>query len=101
MSSLQLLFSKDVDSNSLATAALPIKGNIVVPRWDALIPQCSSEPMIIEAVPSPSCLGKYSQFACTIFIRMSLYLRSFSAYAWHLCHFGLPIHNHVVSHLLF
>src|SRR4051812_34913177 len=76
MSSLQLLFSEDVDSNGLATAALPIKGNIVVPRWDILMPQCSSEPMIIEAVPPPSHLGKYSHFARALFICSSLYLRA-------------------------
>src|SRR4051812_14125896 len=97
MSSLQLLFSEDVDSNSLATAALPIKGNNVVPRWDVLMPQCSSEPMIIEVVPSPSHPGNYSHFACALFICS----RSCSAYAWHLCHFGLPIHNHIVAHRLF
>ena len=65
------------------------------------MPQCSSEPMIIEAVPPPSHLGKYSHFARALFICSSLYLRSCSAYAWHLCHFGLPIHNHVVAHRLF
>src|SRR3954464_14915322 len=101
MSSLQLLFSEDVASNGLATAALPLKGNIVVPRWDVLMPQCSSEPMTIEAVPSPSCLGKYSQFARTLFRRMSSYPRSCSAHPWHLCHLVLPIHNHVVAHCLF
>src|SRR5436190_8024444 len=101
MSLLQPLFSEDVNSNGLATAALLIKGNIVVPRWDVLMPQCSSEPMIIEAVPPPSHLGKYSHFARALFICSSLYLRSCSAYAWHLCHFGLPIHNHVVAHRLF
>src|SRR5436189_4310480 len=101
MSSLRLLFGKDADSNGLATAAIPTKGNIVVPRWDVLVPQCSSEPMIVETAPPPSCLGKYLHFACALSICTSLYLRSCSAYAWHLCHFGLPIHNHVVAHRLF
>src|SRR3954469_16680999 len=101
MSSLQLLFSEDVDSNVLATAALPIKGNIVVPRWDVLIPQCSSEPMIIETAPPPSRSGKYLHFARALSICTSLCFWSCSASAWHLCHFGLPIHNHVNAHRFF
>src|SRR5436190_7973128 len=101
MSSLRPLFGEDVSSNSPATAATPTKGDIVVPRWDVLVPQCSSEPMIVEAAPPPSCLGKYLHFACALFICTSLYLWSCSACAWHLCHFGLPIHNHVVAHRLF
>src|SRR5436189_3468119 len=32
---------------------------------------------------------------------MSSYPRSCSAHPWHLCHFGLPIHNHVVAHHFF
>src|SRR5436189_2656079 len=32
---------------------------------------------------------------------MSSYPRSCSAYPWHLYHFGLLIHNHVVAHRLF
>src|SRR4051812_5508737 len=32
---------------------------------------------------------------------MSSYPRSCSAHPWHLCHFGLPIHNHVVAYRLF
>src|SRR3954467_15361854 len=100
MSSLQLLFNEDVDSNVLATAALPIKGNIVVPRWDVLMPQCSSEPMIIETAPPPSRSGKYFHFARALSICTSLCFWSCSASAWHLCRFGLPIHNHVVAHRL-
>src|SRR3954471_14529738 len=92
MSSLRLLFDEDVDSNSLATAALPTKGNIVVPRWDVLVPQCSSEPMIVETAPRPSCLGKYLHILLAFSTCTSL---------CRLCHSGLPIHNYVNAHRFF
>ena len=57
--------------------------------------------MIVETAPPPPCLGKYLRFPRAFSACTSLYLRSCCAYAWHLCHFGLPIHNHVVAHRLF
>src|SRR3954470_21788333 len=92
MSSLRLLFGEDVDSNGLATAAAPTKGDIVVPRWDVLGPRCSSEPMVVETAPAPPWSGKYLHFLRAFSTCMSL---------WHLCHSGLPIHNHVIAHRLF
>src|SRR4051812_17976606 len=92
ISSLQLLFDEDVDSNGLATAALPTKGDTVVPRWDVLVLQCSSEPMNVKTAHPPPCPGKYLRF-----------LRAFSTCTslWRLCHSGLPIHNYVGAHRLF
>src|SRR5438270_6367163 len=91
MSSLRPLFGEDVDSNGLATAAIPTKGDIVVPRWDVLVPRCSSEPMIVKTAPPPPCLSKYLRFPCDFSPCTSLYLRPHSTCTWHLCHSGLPI----------
>src|SRR3954466_9958952 len=91
MYSLRRLFGEDVSSNGLATAATPTKGDIVVPRWDVLVPRCSSEPMIVETAPPPPCPGKYLHFPRAFSACTSLYLWSRSTCAWHLCHSGLPI----------
>src|SRR3954471_13230965 len=62
MSSLRPFFGEDVDSNGLATTATPTEGDIVVPRWDVLVPRCSSEPMVVETAPAPPWSGKYLHF---------------------------------------
>src|SRR3954466_12150367 len=92
MSSLRPFFDENGASNGPATAATPTKGDIVVPRWDVLVPRCSSVPMIVETTPLPSWPGKYLHI-----------LRAFSTCTslWHLCHSGLPIHNYVNAHRLF
>src|SRR5436190_7986412 len=92
MSSLRPLFGEDVDSNGLATAAAPTEGDIVVPRWDILVPRCSSEPMVVETAPPPPWSGKYLHFIHAFSTCTSL---------WHLCHSGLSIHNYVIAHRLF
>src|SRR3954462_10618931 len=91
MSSLRRLFGEDVSSNGPATAATPTKGDIVVPWWDVLVSRCSAEPMIVETAPPPPCPGKYLRFPRASSTCTSLYLRSRSTCAWHLCHYGLPI----------
>src|SRR3954468_214560 len=91
MSSLRPFFGEDVSSNGPATAATPTKGDIVVPRWDVLVPRCSSEPMIVETAPPLLCPGKYLRFPRAFSACTSLYLRSRSTCAWHLCHSGLLI----------
>src|SRR3954471_858748 len=91
MSSLRPSFGEDVASNSLAAAATPTEGNIVVPRWDVLVPWCPSVPMVVETAPPPLWSGKYLHFILAISACTSLYLRSRCACAWHLCHSGLPI----------
>src|SRR3954469_14833526 len=92
MSSLHPFFGEDVASNGLATAATPTEGDIVVPRWDVLVPRCSSEPIVVETAPPPPWSGKYLHFIHAFSTCMSL---------WHICHSGLPIHNYVNAHRLF
>src|SRR4051812_42008609 len=101
MSSLRPFFGGDGASNGPATAATPIKGDIVVTRWDVLVPRCSSEPMVVETTPLPPWPGKYLLFIHAFSACTSLYLRLHCACAWHLCHSGLPIHNYVIAHRLF
>src|SRR3954465_9563631 len=76
MSSLRPFFGEDVASNGLTTVATPTEGDIVVPRWDVLVPRCSSEPMVVETAPPPPWSGKYLHF-----------IRAFSTCTslWHLC----------------
>src|SRR2546430_8258632 len=91
MSSLRRLFGEDVSSDGSATAATPIKGDIVVPRWDVLVPRCSSEPMVAETAPPPPSPGKYLCFPRGSSACPSLYLWSRNTCAWRLYHSGLPI----------
>src|SRR4051812_6316612 len=91
MSSLRPFFGEDVASNGLATTATPTEGDVVVPRWDILVPRCSSEPVVVETAPPPPWPGKYLHFLHAFFACTSLYLRSRGARSWHPCHFCLPI----------
>src|SRR5436305_1158993 len=91
MSSLWHFFGKDGASNGPATAAAPTKGDIVVPRWEVLVPQGSSEPMIVKTAPPPPWPGKYLHFLRAFSVCASLYLQSYDVCAWCLYHSGLPI----------
>src|SRR3954470_13950467 len=91
MSSLQPFFGEDVASNGLATSAIPTEGDVVLPRWDVLVPRCSSEPVVVETAPPPPWPGKYLHFLRAFSACTSLYLRSCGVCAWRLCYSGLPI----------
>src|SRR3954468_10333187 len=98
ISSLRPFFGEDGAFNGPATAATPTKGDIVVPRWDVLVPRCSSEPMVFETAPPPPWPGKYLHFVRAFSACTSLYLRLRCGCAWHFYHSGMPIHNYVIAH---
>src|SRR3954470_9697755 len=91
MSSLQPFFGEDVASNGLATSAIPTEGDVVLPRWDILVPRCSSEPGVVETAPPLPWPGKYLHFLRAFSACTSLYLQSRGACSWNPYHFCLPI----------